>query len=268
MMRGELGQPPGGWPEAIQRKVLKGAEPITVRPGSLLAAADLDAERADGGGEDRPPRRATASSPPTSMYPKVFCGLRRRAGELRPDRGPADADLFLRPAAGEEISVELERGKTLVVRCQAIGEPDEDGAGARLLRAERPAAHRTRARPRARRRRRAPAARRRSPATRPMSPRRCRASSPAFRSRPARRSRAGDVLLSIEAMKMETALHADRDGTHRRGAGQGRRPDRREGFAYPAQELSWNAASPRLIGVVVKLVIILWVPHGAEMALA
>src|SRR5690606_36176217 len=36
MMRGDLGQPPGGWPAEIQKKVLKGAAPITVRPGSLL----------------------------------------------------------------------------------------------------------------------------------------------------------------------------------------------------------------------------------------
>ena len=34
------------WPPAIQRKVLKGAEPIVVRPGSLFEPADLEAERA------------------------------------------------------------------------------------------------------------------------------------------------------------------------------------------------------------------------------
>ena len=45
MMRGDLGQPPGGWPEALQKKVLKGQTPITVRPGSLIPPADLDAER-------------------------------------------------------------------------------------------------------------------------------------------------------------------------------------------------------------------------------
>ena len=44
MLRGDLGQPPGGWPEALQKKVLKGDKPITVRPGSLLKPADLDGE--------------------------------------------------------------------------------------------------------------------------------------------------------------------------------------------------------------------------------
>jgi hypothetical protein len=45
MLRGDLGQPPGGWPTALQAKALKGALPMTARPGSLLQAADLGAER-------------------------------------------------------------------------------------------------------------------------------------------------------------------------------------------------------------------------------
>ena len=48
MLRGDLGQPPGGWPKALQKKVLKGEKPITARPGSLL--------------EDRRPRRRSAPS--------------------------------------------------------------------------------------------------------------------------------------------------------------------------------------------------------------
>ena len=71
MMSGELGQPPGGWPEAIQRKVLKGAEPITVRPGSLLRRRRPRRRAQDGGGAHRPPAddRELASY---LMYPKVF----------------------------------------------------------------------------------------------------------------------------------------------------------------------------------------------------
>src|SRR5690349_23395204 len=47
MLRGDLGQPPGEWPKALQKKVLKGAEPSTARPGSLLAEADLSAKRTE-----------------------------------------------------------------------------------------------------------------------------------------------------------------------------------------------------------------------------
>ncbi|RWL24162.1 MAG: hypothetical protein E5X68_38650, partial [Mesorhizobium sp.] len=47
MLRGDLGQSPGGWPAALQKKALKGEKPITVRPGSLLKPADLKASRKD-----------------------------------------------------------------------------------------------------------------------------------------------------------------------------------------------------------------------------
>jgi pyruvate carboxylase len=42
---GDLGQPPGGFPETLQKKVLKGREPLTERPGSYLEDVDLEAER-------------------------------------------------------------------------------------------------------------------------------------------------------------------------------------------------------------------------------
>ena len=63
MLRGDLGQPPGGWPAGLQKKALKGETPITVRPGSLLKDADL----ADPARTPRRPaagRSATTNSPP------------------------------------------------------------------------------------------------------------------------------------------------------------------------------------------------------------
>ena len=64
MMRGDLGQPPGGWPPELQRKVLKGDTPITVRPGSLLKPADLGGRNGWPPPKRRQPISATASSPP------------------------------------------------------------------------------------------------------------------------------------------------------------------------------------------------------------
>ena len=72
MLHGDLGQPPGGWPAALQRKALKGEAPITVRPGSLLP------DGRPGGGSAPRPRSAAAASSTTNelasylMYPKVF----------------------------------------------------------------------------------------------------------------------------------------------------------------------------------------------------
>ncbi|MGB5837808.1 MAG: pyruvate carboxylase, partial [Albidovulum sp.] len=47
MMRGNLGQPPGGFPEGIVKKVLKGEKPNTDRPGKHLPPVDLEKTRAD-----------------------------------------------------------------------------------------------------------------------------------------------------------------------------------------------------------------------------
>ena len=64
MLRGELGQPAGGWPVDLQMKVLNGEAPITGRPGALLPAADFatelaKAEKACGHNS------TTTNSPPT-----------------------------------------------------------------------------------------------------------------------------------------------------------------------------------------------------------
>ena len=127
MMHGELGQPPGGWPKALQKKVLKGETPITVRPGSLLPAADLEAERKAAAGEDRHrdrrPRARLLSHVPEGLH-----RLRQGRGDLRPDRACCRRrSISTASPVGEEILVELEKGKTLVIRTQAIGETDEDG---------------------------------------------------------------------------------------------------------------------------------------------
>ena len=41
MLRGDLGQPAGGWPPGLQKKVLKGTKPLTTRPGAAMAPLDL-----------------------------------------------------------------------------------------------------------------------------------------------------------------------------------------------------------------------------------
>ena len=126
MMHGDLGQPPGGWPEALQKKVLKGEPPITVRPGSLLPAADLDAERK--AAEEKAgvaiDDRALASY---LMYPKVFADFAHTAEHYGPVSVVPTPVFFYGLPTGAEIPVELERGKTLIVRNQAIGEPDAEG---------------------------------------------------------------------------------------------------------------------------------------------
>ncbi len=123
---GELGQPYGGFPPALQAKVLQGKPPIASRPGENLPAADLKQLRkqaaSEAGGE-----LSSEEFQSYLMYPAVFldyCSHRRQYG---PMHVLPTHTYFYGMAPEQEIAVDLEPGKTLVIRCQAIGETDADG---------------------------------------------------------------------------------------------------------------------------------------------
>jgi pyruvate carboxylase len=124
--RGDLGQPYGGFPPALQRKVLKGAPALTQRRGATLPPADLAAERAHI--QQQLPRPVTDEDLASYlMYPRVWLEY-ARSRALYGDPGILPTPVFfygMEP--GQEISVDLERGKTLIVRYLASSEPHEDG---------------------------------------------------------------------------------------------------------------------------------------------
>ncbi|MBS1180932.1 MAG: cfiB [Proteobacteria bacterium] len=211
MFHGDLGQPPGGWPKELQAKILKGAEPITVPPGSLLPPVDLEAARVE--------LAEKLSSAPTDqdlasylMYPKVFLDFAKSQETYGPTSVLPTPVYFYGMQAGDELTIELERGKSLVLICQAIGEPDNEGmvrvffelnGQPRMVRVP----DRSNAASARTQRRKADAG----------DPGHVAAPMPGVVStlavKPGQVVKAGDVLLSIEAMKMETSIHAERDGT-------------------------------------------------------
>lgn len=124
--QGYLGQPHGGFPVEIQKVVLKDRTPITVRPGELLPPVDfnqLTAELTEKCG--RAPSKQDILA--YALYPKVF--------EQYIDAVNAFGDVsvldtptfFYGLKLGEEIEVEIEKGKTLIVKLVSIGEPQHDG---------------------------------------------------------------------------------------------------------------------------------------------
>ena len=124
--RGELGQPRGGFPPALQRKVLKGEAPLTERPGAVLPPADLAAERR---AAEKKTRRSISDDELASylMYPQVFveyAAHRRACSDVAVLPTPV---FFYGPEPDHEFEVELERGKTLVVACRAVSEADDEG---------------------------------------------------------------------------------------------------------------------------------------------
>jgi len=127
LFRGELGQPPGGFPAALQKKILKGAAPVTARPGAHLPPQDLDAAR-----KETAALLGTATASETDvaswlMYPKVFTEYaqhRKNYGDL--SHLPSQ-QFFYGLGEHEELSVDLQKGKTLVIRYVTTSAANDNG---------------------------------------------------------------------------------------------------------------------------------------------
>jgi pyruvate carboxylase len=126
MFSGSLGVPEGGWPAKIQKIVLRGKKPERGRPGARLAPVDFDATRtklAEMIG--REPLHDEVLS--YLMYPEVFTKFARQKLEY------GDVEVLPTPAffygmeRGDEITVELEEGKSLVIKFLAVGDARADG---------------------------------------------------------------------------------------------------------------------------------------------
>ena len=209
MMRGNLGQPPGGFPAGIVNKVLKGEAPNTERPGKHLPPVDLEAKRQevsdqlDGAPIDDEDLNGYL------MYPKVFTDYMQRHKTYGPVRTLPTKTFFYGMEPGEEITAEIDPGKTLEIRLQAVGETTDDGevkvffelnGQPRVIRVpNRIVKATTAAKPKAEL----------GNANHIGAPMPGVVASVAVQA--GQEVREGDLLLTIEAMKMETGIHAERD---------------------------------------------------------
>lgn len=124
--QGYLGQPHGGFPKALQKIILKEREAITVRPGELLEPVDFEAlkqELTDKVGYVPSYQDILAYA----LYPKVFEEYAKMYDQFG-DISVLDTPTFLYGLKlGEEIEVEIQKGKTLIVKLVSVGEPQHDG---------------------------------------------------------------------------------------------------------------------------------------------
>jgi pyruvate carboxylase len=211
MMRGNLGQPPGGFPDAIVGKALKGETPNTERPGKHLDPVDLDALRTQISKELEGKVVDDEDLNGYLMYPKVFLDYMGRHKAYGPVRALPTRTFFYGMEPGEEIAAEIDPGKTLEIRMQAVAETNEEGEVKVFFELN-------------------------------GQPRTIRVPNRLVKSQTVQRPKAengnenhvgapmpgvvasvvvaagqqvkeGDLLLTIEAMKMETGIHAERDAT-------------------------------------------------------
>ena len=209
LFEGRLGQPPGGFPAVLQERVLKGRKATTERPGANLPPEDIEAARLKAQallGEPASNRDAMSFL----MYPRVFPDLATHIRQYGDTSMLPTPMFFFGPGEGVENLVEIEPGKTLIVKLLAISEPMEDGKRTvffelngqprEIVVTDRSLA----------------GAVREAPKADPADPLQIGSPLPGLvvgvGVQVGDAVRKGQKLLSIEAMKMETTLYAERPG--------------------------------------------------------
>jgi pyruvate carboxylase len=210
LFRGDLGQPYGGFPAALQQKVLQGAQPLTTRPGEVLPPTDLIKARTEATAKTW--REITDEEFASYlMYPKVFTDYMQTRLEYGRVSVVPTPLFFYGMEPGDEVTVEIQRGKSLIVRFVAASESHEDGTRTvffELNGQPRSVKVPDRSQVAAKPPRRKADLTNNSHVAAPM-PGTVATVAVAQGAHVTR----GDVLLTIEAMKMETSVRADRDAT-------------------------------------------------------
>jgi pyruvate carboxylase len=126
LLSGKMGLPPGGFPPEVQKRILRGGAPLTERPGATLPPADFAAAEAA--------VEKILGQKPTSrdvmsyfMYPKVFAEYAARQEQYGDTSVLPTPVFFYGPEPGEEFTFDIERGKTLIVKYLTMGDPHPDG---------------------------------------------------------------------------------------------------------------------------------------------
>ena len=126
MLSGGLGQPLGGWPKKLQSVVLGNRKPIKGRPGAELKP--LNFKKIEEELSVKLKHEATTDDVFSHiMYPEVFAGFAKMVrdfGDLSVLPTPA---FFYGMKVGQEVSIEIESGKTLFIRLVNIGAVDAEG---------------------------------------------------------------------------------------------------------------------------------------------
>ncbi|MEG1909234.1 MAG: pyruvate carboxylase [Oscillospiraceae bacterium] len=123
--KGMMGQPAWGFPEDLQKVVLKGEKPLTCRPGEILEPIDFDAIK----------QKITQFKPEPNMrdaiswcfYPKVLEDYWAHKKEYGYLMRMGSHVFFNGMALGETNKINIEDGKTLVIKYLGLGDLNDDG---------------------------------------------------------------------------------------------------------------------------------------------
>ncbi|MBI2805821.1 MAG: pyruvate carboxylase [Planctomycetes bacterium] len=123
---GKLGQPAGGFPAKLQKRVLKGRKAISGRPGANLPDADVAAARKLV--ETKTGHPATDRDAVTQLlYPRVHADFLKHEAKYSDVSVLPTPVFFYGMEKGDEISADIEEGKTLIIKFLTVGDPHLDG---------------------------------------------------------------------------------------------------------------------------------------------
>jgi pyruvate carboxylase len=209
LISGRMGQTPGGFPPAVQQKILRNEKALTGRPGETMPPADFAAakEKVAKLTEHEPSERDVISH---LLYPQVYEKFAQHQKQYSDVSVLPTPTFFLGMEPQEEIAVEIDPGKTLIIKYLTLGEPHADGTRSvffelngqprdvtvldRSLKIESSAA----------------------PKADPTNPKHIGTSMPGMVVTVAVQAgdkiKKGQKLLTLEAMKMQTTITAEADG--------------------------------------------------------
>jgi pyruvate carboxylase len=126
LMAGRMGQPPGGFPQLVRDRILRDQKPLAGRPGAELPPVDF---KAVGNELQKTLGRQANMQEVLSylLYPKVFNEFMAHH-QMYSDVSILPTNVFFYgQEPGQEVAVEIERGKTLIVKFLTVGDPHPDG---------------------------------------------------------------------------------------------------------------------------------------------
>jgi pyruvate carboxylase len=126
LVAGRMGQTPGGFPKRVRERILKGEKPLRGRPGASMPPADFEqaAEEVARFLRRQPTRREVVTY---LLYPKVYRDFVAHQHEYGDTSVLPTPVFFYGQQPGEEIAVDIEPGKTLIIKYLTYSEPHADG---------------------------------------------------------------------------------------------------------------------------------------------
>lgn len=126
MLSGALGEPEGGWPERITQVVLKGKKPQPGRPGDHLPPVDF--AETEAAVEKKIGRKVSHTDLLSYlMYPDVFTKFSRARTSYGSVEVLPTPQFFYGIEKGDEVTAELEPGKSLIIKFLTVSDPQPDG---------------------------------------------------------------------------------------------------------------------------------------------